>query len=149
MARYESSRTASGRLTVSKLPRPYIPLEVRLQVAERQLGHTWEIPGQSRTERLRLMLLKLFDANPCHLDHDPALQNREKIWRDGKIVGYNPPANDPAHLIYRGTHAHVIKTLVRGDGAQYSDAALARKNKRIERNRKGRPVQKIKSRGFR
>lgn len=119
---------------MTRLPRPYIPIDVRLTVAERQLGHTWSIKGQSRTERLRLMLLKLFGDDPVHLDHDPALENRQIFW-SGDEAEYWPDANDPAFLIYRKADNHRIKTFVRGDGAQYSDAALARKNKRIARNR--------------
>jgi hypothetical protein len=36
-------------------------------------------------------------------------------------------------LIYRTKEDHRLKTLVRGDGAQLSDAAIARKRKRKER----------------
>ena len=127
-----------------KLHRPYIPIDVRLKVAERQLGRSWSIRGQSPKERLRLMLKLLFANQPFQLDHDPALVNRKFNKRNHR---YTPDANDPDYLIYRTKDAHDIKTRVRGDGAQHSDLGLRRKMKRIER-RETRPIKKIPSRPF-
>lgn len=126
-----------------KLPRPYIPLAVRLKVAERQLGRSWEIIGQSRTERLRLMLALIFpNGEAFDLDHDPPLMLRQKLYHNGKHVTYSPPANDPDFLIYRKKSDHKIKTLVRGDGAQRSDFAQRRYLKRAARQ----PKKKFKPR---
>ena len=116
-----------------RLPRPHIPIDVRCLVAARQLGRDWSIKGQSRTEKLRIMLKLLFPDGEWELDHNPALENRFFNKRTGK---YTPDANNPDYLIYREKHAHKIKTLVRGDGAQLSDAAIARKRKRKERKAK-------------
>jgi hypothetical protein len=64
-------------------------------------------------------------------------------------VGYDPPANSADHLIYLAADDHDIETRVRGLHGQHSDLGIARKNKRIARNRdpKRRRV-KIKSKGF-
>ena len=133
-----------------KLPRPYIPIDVRLEVIGRQAREhgldyrqllgiiltNVKNKGTSKT-LLDTMLRLLFGVDAkVHLDHDPSLQNRRQVrYSNGKFAGYNPPANDPDFLIYRTAAEHKIKTLVRGDGAQHSDAALARKNKRIVKNR--------------
>jgi hypothetical protein len=74
------------------------------------------------------------------LDHDPALENRPKIYRNGIHVDYEPTANDPSHLRYRPQapnfdKSHYVKTYIRGDHGQHSDAALARKLKRIAKKR--------------
>jgi hypothetical protein len=130
-----------------KLPRPYIPLNVRLKVAERQLGRSWSIKGQSGKVRLRLMLKLLFANEPYQLDHDPALTNRKFNRR---LRRYTPPANDPDYLVYRSAVGHDIKTRVRGDGAQRSDLAQRRYLKRVAANRdpkrKSRPWPKRKLR---
>ena len=126
-----------------RLPRPYIPFEVRVQVAARQAiaaGVTLrvEIDALPDSLKLRELLREIFGDNyVVQLDHDPALVNRKKI-RDPatqEIIGYIPDANDPRCLIYRTKENHNIKTRVRGDGAQLSDLALRRKNKRIVKNR--------------
>lgn len=67
------------------LPRPYIPLKVRLTAALLQLG---------------------LDPARAQLDHDPALELRKRT-DDG---GYIPPANDPRYLVYRSSEAHERKT---------------------------------------
>ena len=134
---------------MAKLPRPYIPLDVRIRVAMRQLGvASAQIEKEIERGRvggdwsriLHLALADLAEIIGCsvedlHLDHDPALCNRRKIKKAGVIVGYDPPANDPAHLIYRDNVGHDIKTRVRGDGALRSDLAQRRYLKRVERNR--------------
>ena len=125
-----------------KLPRPYIPIPVRLQVATRQaLAADYVLLTEGilsldeyDSRKLKRLLFVLFGKEKPHLDHDPALQNRER-YADMHGIHYNPAANDPRFLIYRTKENHRVKTLVRGDGAQYSDAALARKNKRIKRSR--------------
>jgi len=132
-----------------RLHRPHIPLDVRLTVALRQLGSPFipfVVADARRSGLLRVRLSQalrtLFGDEPFHLDHDPALENRPVNTRTGK---YKPDANDPEFLIYRTKHDHKIKTLVRGDGAQLSDAAIARKRKRKERKAK-RPKHKWPSR---
>jgi len=128
-----------------KLLRPWIPISVRIKVVQRQLLR-FDVAAPDREkgerqdvylDRLLGLLSTLMDAlfEPLQLDHDPALVNRKKIFRNGKHVGYSPAANNPDYLIYRTKAKHDIKTRVRGDGAQYSDLALARKNKRIEKRR--------------
>ena len=129
-----------------RLHRPHIPFEVRCHVAARQLGFfeqsVWNDIDRygSWLSLLRRYLsqLSIVMGNPLadcilHLDHDPALQNRPFNKRTQK---YTPDANDARYLIYRTKEDHRIKTLVRGDGAQYSDAAMARKRKRKERKAK-------------
>jgi hypothetical protein len=49
------------------------------------------------------------------------------------FVGYVPDANDPDYLVYVPKQDHDIETRVRGQGAQLSDLAIARKRKRKER----------------
>lgn len=138
-----------------KLHRPYIPIYVRLRVAERMCDERLaESPlriksywSETAKEKLAICLAHLFpdyEDKQIQLDHDPALTNRKYNSRTKK---YTPDANDVDFLIYRAKEDHNIKTRVRGDGAQYSDLALRRKNKRIERN-KTRPVRKIASRPF-
>lgn len=68
-----------------------------------------------------------------HLDHDPPLGAREKVFRDGEHVGYVPDANDPEHLIYRLASAHGVKTRLRGEHGQYSDLVLIKRQRRRER----------------
>lgn len=126
-----------------KLLRPYIPVPVRLQVALRQ---TWNrhdgVESNSRLLKRILAELTRRLGGPLHLDHDPALENRRKVFRKGVHVEYDPPANDPNHLVYRTVGEHYIKTHVRGDGAQYSDTALAkRERRRIKGKKTTRPLK--------
>lgn len=143
---------------MSRLVRPYIPLAVRVQVAERQLGTIGGtlvlhgLGGERVTARHRLNVLLglLFNGEPSQLDHDPALVNRKFNKRTKK---YTPDANDPRYLIYRTKSNHDTKTRVRGDHGQHSDLALVRKHKRRERKaarpkRKWAPGRKLQSRGF-
>jgi hypothetical protein len=110
-----------------------------------QLGNFWGVDFLVDYERagtpwgkvLKLLLAQIAELLGCEvtelqLDHDPALENRPFNKRTQK---YKPDANDPNYLIYREKHAHHIKTNVRGDGAQLSDAAQARKRKRSERKK--------------
>lgn len=122
-------------------PRPHIPLSVRVEVAERQLGVC--LIG-SLAERLKWALGQLYPSDPVHLDHDPPLAARHKVFRGGEFAGYDPPANSPAHLVYRSVEAHRVKTYVRGEHGQFSDRMLINRAKRAER----KPRAKIKIRGL-
>lgn len=144
-----------------KLPRPYIPLKIRVQVAAREAraypGLVSDILSglhshNTDRQKLNALLLLIFreDAHLAELHHDPALMNRLKIRdHDGKIVGYKPAANDPNSLIYIIAADHDIVTRVRGFGAQLSDQGLQRKLKRMDENRgrrRRRPKVKIPQR---
>lgn len=133
-----------------RLPRPYIPQHIRILVAERQgLANfgptTWSTilsnaPVKPLEERLHWLLALLFhDAWNAELHHRPALCNRpyNKRRKD-----YEPPANDPEHLVYLAIDDHDIETRVRGVGAQRSDLAVRRYNKRVARNRAKREKRK-------
>ncbi len=131
--------------------RPYIPLAVRVKVAERQLVYS----GRSSSRfvkyfplgrRLKSLLQDLFGDEKAHLDHYPAL-----VLRDYDIIlkRYNPDANDPDYLIYRTVHSHHIKTNVHGEGAQRSDTAERMHRRRMAENRgerKRKPKAKIAQR---
>lgn len=118
-----------------KLLRPHIPLDVKLQVAARQLCQgnglacVLSVMASRWTKQAKLdwMLHVLFGAGPVHLDHDPPLALRYYNERTGK---YRPPANDPMHLVYRTAKEHEVKTRVRGDHGQFADLALIRREKR-------------------
>jgi hypothetical protein len=135
-----------------RLPRPYIPLAVRVLVAERQFYQTFKIIPAfygTQAQRLKDLLKDLFPDGPVELDHDPPLAVRKKIHnRHGEIIGYDPPANSVDHLIYRKASDHRIKTYTRGEGAQYPDRVLIKKIRRIEHPK---PKKKYKwpSRSFR
>lgn len=122
-----------------KLFRPYIPVKVRLAVAERQFATLFGAPanphpGVAGGKRLAALLGALFGATPYQLHHRPALCNRRRSARRGKVV-YDPPANDPDHLVYLAKDVHGIETRVRGVGAARSDLGQLRYNKRVARNR--------------
>ena len=141
--------------------RPYIPLSVRVQVAERQLRDSGKLvwiaylktvetavsPPWSLSEKLQMLLFHLFSPNDFQLDHDPALILRKFNPRTGK---YTPDANDPAHLIYRDTADHLQKTTGRKPGAERtvttkgSDIGIKTKFARLARKKK--PKQKIPAR---
>lgn len=80
-----------------KLPRPSIPMKIKLQVALRQLSMAFGGPG----------------GEILQLDHDPALENRRFDPATGK---YTPDANDPDFLVWRGEGDHDKKT--HGPGGQ-------------------------------
>ncbi len=146
---------------MARLLRPHIPLKIRCAVARRQIverikhglssSAVLTMAGQHRSsgKELKVLLSYLARSLGCEvsdlrLDHDPALENRPFNARTKK---YMPDANDPEFLIYRTKEDHRIKTLVRGDGAQLSDAAIARKRKRKERKAR-RPKTLWASRRF-
>lgn len=143
---------------MSRLSRPYIPLPVRVEVAERQTDKknmAWALylvtPWQNLTDRLHFLLTALFGAQPYQLDHDPALSLRR--YSAGHDRFY-PDANDPNHLVYRAKDGHLQKTTGRKPGAERtvtskgSDVWLKKKFDRLEGRTKRRPKQKIRSRGF-
>lgn len=141
---------------MARLYRPHIPLSVRLDVVHRQLQRMGKetIVFESETKASQLAGLLRFlahqlgcEAKDLRLDHDPALCNRQQFRNGrGEIVRYVPDANDPNHLIYRTKADHDIKTRVRGPGAQFSDLALLRREKK--RQRPPKPKKKLASRPF-
>jgi hypothetical protein len=126
-----------------RLPRPYIPLAVRVKVAERQLREAHPLAASilygldepmPLGKRLRRLLAALFPVGKVELHHRPALTNRRRYQRNPSAeVKYIPPANSPDHLVYLLKDDHDIETRVRGQNGQHSDLALARKRKRKER----------------
>lgn len=150
-------------------PRPYIPLSIRVAVAERQYR---DRQLETEEERLRSMdwydfvcskkpnghklfflLHVIFGKGEAQLDHDPALILRKFNARTGR---YTPDANDPAYLIYREKAEHQQKTTGRRPGASRtvttkgSDIGLKAKFAKLEKRTKAsrRPKQKIPSRPF-
>lgn len=153
-------------------PRPYIPLSVRVAVAERQLmalrgtqvTHGWwdyylyrcRSGGHwSAAQRLKHLLPKLSEilGDVLQLDHDPALILRQyKVdRRKPEAAWFTPNANDPDHLIYRTLGDHGHKTTGRRAGAaktvthKGSDSWLKTKFRRLEQPRK-KPKAKIQQR---
>jgi hypothetical protein len=134
---------SQGQGTAMKLVRPYVPLKIRCEVIARQLMECGRlqnvlqaaIGGVDLKGRLSFMLACMFGDENVHLDHDPPLCLRHII--DENSGRYDPDANDPRYLIYRTAADHRIKTFVRGDGAQLSDAGKRRKE--IGRKRKETP----------
>lgn len=136
-----------------RLLRPHIPLDVRCRVVLRQLGEMWpevvlahwrKEPG-GLSAFLKHELRELAEALHCevdalHLDHDPALGAREKVFSRGEHIGYKPDANDPEHLYYREAVAHRLKTNVRGEHGQHPDRVLIKKQRRLEK--KAQPVKR-------
>lgn len=128
---------------------------MRLEVAERQLAERGTSISddlktvRSRTNLLGLALVLLFDEqnNRAELHHRPALVNRRRYVRNGKVF-YDPPANSAEYLVYLLDDEHDIETRVRGQGAQLSDLAIARKRKRKEK-KATRPKRKWPSRPLR
>jgi len=151
---------------MARLPRPNVPLDIKLRVVLKQLGTFPEtidtlVEGATKGRRLGIEVeANLFvlactlgcPVDSLQLDHDEALENREKLVElpngrrkrtvvvpDGAIVlRYYPDANDPAHLFYRPHGAeyvgsHDVKTRVRGDHGQLSDNMLAKKERRRQR----------------
>lgn len=127
-----------------RLHRPYLPVSVRLVVAERQFREKFPAGfpvNGTGGKRLAGLLGALFGETPYQLHHRPALCNRRRSARRGVVV-YDPPANDPAHLVYLAKDVHGIETRVRGVGALRSDLGQLRYNKRVARNRAAKPRNK-------
>lgn len=146
-----------------RLPRPYIPLGVRVQVAHRQIMERklWSVEVRDAivgntamlSVKLTYALALLFEGRKVELHHRPALENRQQILFHGKFVRYEPDANDPAFLVYLENNAanndHYIETHVRGVGAQRSDTGQRNHQKRMDENRglrQRRPKAKITQR---
>jgi hypothetical protein len=136
-----------------RLPRPNIPLAVRVKVAERQLREVHPLAASilygldepmPLGRRLQRLLVAIFGKAKIELHHRPALVNRRRYVRSGKVF-YDPPANDPNHLVYLPEDDHDIETRVRGLHGQHSDLGLVRKRKRKERKAK-RPKTRWPSR---
>ena len=88
--------------------------------------------------KLHYMLRCMFgEHRKLHLDHDPPLCLREIIDAENGV--YKPDANDPDYLTYRTVSDHRIKTYIRGDGAQFSDAAKRRRKIKSERTDRPHP----------
>lgn len=150
---------------MSRRPRPYIPLAVRVEVAERDCvkGLWWnlycgavEVGGMTLGRRLGILLGHL--PKGAELDHTPALILRKFNERTGK---YTPDANDPLFLAYLSPEDHQQKTTGRKPGAERtvttkgSDIGIKTKFARLERKARAtiKPkgfggTRKIASRGF-
>ena len=133
-----------------RLKRPYIPLSVRIKVAERQLAYHGVILAVNKEPSLAKQLTELLGvlqsilrADKLHLDHDPALALRKFNKHTGK---YKPDANDPEYLKYRATDGHRTKTFLRGEHGQRSD--ISQINRERRRKRPAKAKRKIKSQGF-
>jgi hypothetical protein len=127
--------------------RPYISLVVRIIVAERQVREKhplWTYRRRNRDiplrDRLKDALHILFDDQKVELHHRPALCNRLQFGDINRR--YDPPANDPDHLVYLPKHDHDIETRVRGIGAQLGDLGKLRKEKK--RTRKAAAMEFVK-----
>ena len=130
---------------MSRLPRPHISDRIRLKVAMRQLGYSPQIIVSDTKGALKHRALAAFlfgelgylanqlgcSIDQLELHHRPSLVNRRRK-RNGD---YDPPANDPAYLVYLADDDHDIETRVRGQHGQHSDLGMVRKNKRIAANR--------------
>lgn len=142
---------------MTKRPRPFIPLDVRIQVARRQLSYFVDpLPERAyltRKQYLGALLGLLGDyittGEPLELDHYPALILRPFNERTGKYI---PDANEPDALVYRPKGEHDEKSFGRKQGASRtvttkgSDIWLKAKFNRLEKPRKQR--RKIPSRPF-
>lgn len=138
-----------------KRPRPYIPLKVRVEVAEREVDHgqLWwplycsAVEAGRMTLRKRLVILLGHLPEGAQLDHNPALILRPFNERTGK---YTPDANDSAFLFYCDKELHLQKTTGRKPGAERtittkgSDIGLKTKFAKLERKAR----QTIKPKGF-
>lgn len=155
-----------------RLARPSVPVEVKVRVVLRQLGEMWPdevimLHRQARSPLAHLLQVRLgvlagllqCDVKDLRLDHDPALATRKKLYetpnggrrwswqieKEGRVIRYEPDANDPEHLRYRPHGAqfvgsHHVKTNVRGDGAQHPDRVLIKKLRRKKARRIKRDV---------
>ncbi len=148
-------------MTTVTRPRPYIPVAIKLRVAELQLaalGVGYVRCGVPDGVMLRVVLGLLGLENP-HLDHRPPLALREF---DERTQRYIPDANDPNYLqwIEGATDHHELTHGRGGEKMRFGgDLREIRKTKRLEsvrlgkrsRKRKSRPLpkgRKLKSRGW-
>ena len=86
------------------MTRKRVPLKVQLEAALLQLG---------------------LDPKDAELDHDPALELRQRTADD-----YDPAANDPHYLVWRSRTDHMHKTF-RDNGSGRSDIATIAHSKRV------------------
>ncbi len=148
-----------------KLPRPYIPIKIRIAVAHRQFAamdahemaknfnfmdqNVFGKPSRRLVEWLSALALAnpkeglkeflagLFGRNAeVHLDHDPPLCLREY---NPNTKQYVPAANDPNYLRYINAESHRVKTFLRGEGARRSDMGQRRYLKRVHAKRTPKP----------
>lgn len=143
-----------------RLYRPHIPLEVKCRAALRQLEERelpdlvvarWRAIEGGLAPLLEYLLGRLAKKFSCEvkdlrLDHDPALGLRRRRG-EGKRTVYTPAANDPEFLNYRphGTQfagSHDVKTRIRGDGAQYSDLTLMKRERKREKKAAAKDLKK-------
>lgn len=127
------------------------PISIQIAVAERQarqhdpaeiINAIMQKP--STAERLNYLLALLFgeDGETAHLDHNPALRVRVYNPRiKDTAARYTPHAHNPDFLIWRTKHAHHIKTNVRGDGAQFPDRVLIKRERRREKATRAEPTK--------
>lgn len=138
-----------------RLYRPSIPVAVKCRVAMRQLGELWPDEAlkanegglQAFLDRLLHKLREILNEKKLHLDHDPALAARQRKGEEHDTI-YTPAANDPDYLIYRGKHAHHIKTNVCGDGAQHPDRVLIKKERHRREGKRMKAKRKWRTRPF-
>lgn len=137
-------------------PRPAIPVVVKLAVAYRQylrvipaiaMSFAKAAKADRRTGASLASVLALLaeemgvpgDALP--LDHDPPLRWRKYVPIKKDIAArYTPNANDPEALIYRTLADHKRKTNLRGDGAQFPDRVLIKRERR--REKEAQPIKR-------
>jgi hypothetical protein len=142
-----------------RLLRPRIPFETRCRVLLRQLGELWPdaviLAMKGRLEvfcRLKMEELAAVldcEAKDLHLDHDPALGARQKVFdADGEHIGYIPDANDKDFLIYREKTAHRVKTNHAGEHGQFPDRVLIKRNRKLEGKVRAKVKRKWPSRPF-
>ena len=136
---------------MARLPRPHIPIATKCIVALHGLGEAWPedmlAVHSDRAALLAWLLRRLKELHACdalHLDHDPALALREKVFKSGVHVDYIPAAADSAFLIYRPVNGHKRKThgVRREDCPQFSDRILIKRERRRGRKRVKRPWPK-------
>src|SRR5262249_3070999 len=117
-------------------------------VAERKL------PVEVLLKKALTVLAARYCCEPAEmrLDHDPLLRVRAYNPDIRNVAArYTPHAHDPACLEWRPQGAeydrsHYVKTFVRGDHGQFSDVALANRERRRERKKEARPKAKIPKR---
>lgn len=139
-----------------KRVRPPIPWNVQWIAAQRQafragIPTAFPVANKRGTvsqkairDATRVMLAALFPGEKTHCDHNPPLRTRGYNPRRKDVAArYTPHANDPDHLIHRTVHAHKIKTNIRGDGAQFPDRVLIKRERKRERKKMREKSRKI------
>lgn len=135
-----------------KRPRPPIPWHIKHRVAMRQamavtgimvapsINKHGRVTQAAYRDATRHMLALIFpNGEKTHCDHDPPLRARPYNPRIKNVAArYTPNANDPDYLIHRTIHGHHIKTNVRGDGAQFPDRVLIKRERRREKPKKAK-----------